>query len=332
MYKFENWLTRRFPIPNAKDLDKFKNAFPKAPAELVDFFVRVRGGSFPRFVYREKNVVGQFTYAINSSWPMTDLYRQQSNLVTSRREDQVCTQLFEMGDDDELIPIFRGVGQFNTFYHCKRHFVFDEDGEIGEVDIVSDSLDDYLHLFELGEPDDYELKSEVDRLVAVCDDDAILAMPDSRLREFRSSSFFNEQFNVLHRAIVDDRHRVVKALIDRGFSPFEIDAFENNCFHIAAKYCAIESLKVLTKAFPNRLDIENCHGKTAFELAVERNLDDSARCAIWLAHSKANLKLSGEKLFDFIRSARYQDHSPNLDVSEKIVAFLREGKFADDCE
>jgi hypothetical protein len=331
MYQFEKWLGGRFPKPTVNHINKFKNAFPKAPDELVDLFARTRGGSFPRFVDCLKGGGGQFTLAINSSWNMTNFFKYYDWVVIDRKKGLVRTDLFQMGDDDELVPIFYEM-QFTTFYHCTRKIVFWEDGEVGEVKVVSDSLDEFLRSFKLWELDDYERKSEIDGLVNACEDEKILALTDQQLRDFRSSEYLNQQYSILHRAIVQDRSDLVTSLLRRGFSPLETDAFENNSFHIAAECGAIECLKVLTKGFPNELNHENSVGKTAFEVAVERNWDGASRCAIWLAHSKANLKLSGERLIEYIRTAKHPHRTRSPEPTEAIVSFLRDGKYSDDIE
>lgn len=332
MYQFEKWLGGRFPKPTVNHIKTFKNVFPKAPDELVDLFARNRGGHFSRSVYTMNGGVCERTLAINSSWGMTDLFEHYEWVVIERKKGMVRTDLFEMGDDDELVPIFLFGSQSTIFYHCTQKIVFREDGEVGEVKEVSESLDDFLRSFSLSELEDYERKSEIDGLVNACEDEKILALTDQQLRDFRSSEYLNQQFNVLHRVLVNDRSDLVAALLERGFSPLETDAFENNSFHIAASCGAIECIKILTKAFPTELNHKNSDGKTAFEVAVERNLANASRCAIWLAHNKADLKLSGERLFDFIRTAEHPHRNRDHQATEAIVSYLRDGKYSDDIE
>jgi hypothetical protein len=332
MYSFENWLVHNFPIPKANHLKRFEIAFPKAPEVVIEFFSRRRGGEFTRAVEVINGASIEQSFAINSSWPNSDLFHKHRAVVSERRKNHVTSELFEIGPDEALIPLFSDFGQINYFFDCNKGKVLFENGEVGGVTYVADSLGEFLEFLLLTEPFDCEKQSEIDHLIAICDDDSILALSAEKLREFRSSTYHDDQFNILHRSIVDDRWYLVEELLKRSFGAAETDARENTSLHIAARFGAIESLKVLTKSNHDLLNFENSEGKTPFEVAVERNTDNSARCAIWLAHCGSNLKQSGDQLFEYIRNSRYENYPRRTDVSEKIIGFLKENKYADDIE
>lgn len=332
MHSFEKWLVHNFPVPRANHLDRFAIAFPKAPKEALEFFRRRRGGEFLRTVEVVNGANIEQSFAINSSWPNSDLFHVHRTVVCERRKWQASSELFELGPDETLIPLFGDRGQVTYFINCNNKRVLFENGEVGCISYVANSLDEFLELLSLTAPFECELSSQIDRLIANCDDNLILALSDKQLLDFRSSMFHGDQFNILHRAITDDRWHLVEGLLMRGFDGAATDSFGNTSLHIAARFGAIESLKIVGRSNHELLNLENSEGKTPFEVAVERNTDNSARCAIWLAHSGSSLKRSGEQLFEYIRNSRYQYFPHHTDVSEKIIAFLKENKYADDIE
>ncbi|MBX3417405.1 MAG: ankyrin repeat domain-containing protein [Pirellulaceae bacterium] len=316
MTPFEKLAVDTFPLAAKSKIEKYREQFRAIDDFAFDFIFKHNGAYFWRryldvdislVEHPNLSVLGCMSFT-NSRWPSNCF---DSYLVGPWNMEW---PLLKQSFNTQLFPILTmDVYNYALSQDDGALYVFGY--SMDDLFKVADSFEEFV-LKRTSLTVYSQVVDTIHEAFCSLDEDRLCEIPIDLLQRWR---FGEEQFSVLHFAVINGFCRFAKFLIDKGFDPFETDSKGRNCLHLAALHC-FDSLKMLTPHIGKDLERRDAEGKTALYYG---NLQ---RAAIWLYYHGANF--DDESVQESLKS-RSQD--PFLE-NEPLIRYLTANEFRDDID